>query len=730
MLRTHLLIATLIIGIIASSALSVPQVHAASGIYFDNVVIIAMENQNYVDVMGTGTGSPNAPFIATILNSGHSATYPNYHSYGSGPGLPSISGCSAACYVAFVAGGTQGVSDGYCCITHPTLTDSLQTAGLTWQAFCESGCPRGPDHFPFVDASGAYTANTFTTGSVSTTDFINAANSATPPNFLWFTPTDSHNMHDNSVQAGDAYLQSFLVGTGSVATPGSGSLLASKLFQSGHRTLLMLWWDEYDPSPQLFYSPTILTSSSIDNGDSYMEYSWLHLIETNWALPTLTANDAAAVLPSVFSSPGPLATSFIFSPSTPIVNLAVTFTAATTGGKSPYTISWSFGDGATGTGATATHVYSGVQSYTVTETAIDSSSPSKTATASKTITVTTPPPLATSFTFLPSTPVINSIVTFTSTTTWGTAPYTVSWNFGDGTTGAGATATHTYTIARSFTVAENATDSSTPPKTATSSQSIIIYTILPLSIATFQASSSSPQVAETVTFTSLATGGISPYTYTITFGDGASGTGSSTTHAYSVAGSYTADLTVTDSASPQASASLQLTISVLGNPPTLTIPANQTVVAGRWINFTIIAASVNIGGAVALSATGLPPGASFDQTTGIFSWKPGVSQVGSYIIVFTTTDSSDPSAPTSKSMEIQVSQAAPGGSSGGNGGSGGSSNGGCLFCGLIPRISGTVGLFVVGGLLGIVATLALLTVKARASLEQTRRRVRRLSGED
>src|SRR2546427_5005255 len=162
----------------------------------------------------------------------------------------------------------------------------------------------------------------------------------------------------------------------------------------------------------------------------------------------------------------------------------------------------------------------------------------------------------------------------------------------------------------------------------------------------------------------------------------------------------------------------------LTGPPTLTIPGNQTVTAGTWINFTVNAASVNIGGTISLSATTLPSGASFDPTTGIFSWKPGPSQTGSYTIVFTAMDSSYPPTPTSKPMTIQVNQASPGGSSGGNRGSGGSSNGGCIFCGTIPKISTNISLLLIGGLLGLVASLALLTIRARASLERTKRRLR------
>src|SRR3989442_963292 len=380
---------------------------------------------------------------------------------------------------------------------------------------------------------------------------------------------------------------------------------------------------------------------------------------TDSSSPTQTASSSKTL---TISRPPPPSTSFTFQPSSPIVNTPVTFTATTAGGTAPYSIAWNFGDGSSGTGASIVHTFTSVQSFTVTETATDSSSPSRSATSSKVVIVQPIPSLSTSFTFLSTTPLVNTPVTFTALTIGGTLPYSVTWSFGDGTTGTGAAMTHSYTTAGTFTVTETATDSSPTAKTATSSQSITVYVTLPLSISTFQGSSYSPQVGQAVTFTALATGGISPYTYTIAFGDGASGTGSSSTHASSVPGSFTATLTHTDSASPQKILSPTITDNVLAKPPTLTIPGNQTVIVETWINFTVRAASVNTGGSIALSATGLPAGSSFDQATGMFSWKPSVSQTGSYVLVFTTTDSSDPSTPTSKPMEIQVNQAAPGGS--------------------------------------------------------------------
>jgi hypothetical protein len=366
---------------------SLPRAHATSGTYFDSVVVVAMENQNYVDVMGTGTGNANAPFIAGMLAAG--ATIPLYHGYGAAG--RSIGGCSAGCYTALISASDQGISDGYsCCINAPTLMDRMASSGLTWQAFCEDGCPRGNDHFPFTGFASIHTsANIHGSTGPLDPEYVAALNSGSPANFIWLTPTDGHNMHDNSIQTGDSYLHDLLVGSsGSLASPAPGSVLASTLFAPGHRTMLMLWWDEYDPAPLLFYSPGIVKQGYVSHSNLYDEFSILHLMENNWALPTLTASDAAATpMTEIFgtSTPPGLTTSFTVSASTPVVNSPVTFTATTVGGMGPYTVSWDFGDGGTATGAGVTHTYAGVQSYTVTETVQDSSTPAQTATSSQTV---------------------------------------------------------------------------------------------------------------------------------------------------------------------------------------------------------------------------------------------------------------------------------------------------------------------------------------------------------
>src|SRR2546429_7792927 len=382
-----------------------------------------------------------------------------------------INGCSAACYVALISGTDNGVSDGYsCCLTGTTLVDQLQSAGLTWQAYCESGCPRGNDHFPFTGfASDANSPDIFTGSSVTTSQFIAEANSASPPNFLWYTPTDNHNMHDNSVSSGDSYLKKFLVGNGTVLTPAPGSLLASSLFgNSQYRTLLYLWWDEYDPSPNVEYGSMI--KKGYTSTASYDEFSSLRMLETNWNLGTLVNSGNALPISDIFGAIGPLplSTSFTLIPLTPIVNATVNLTAIVSGGTLPYSYSWSFGDGATGTGLATTHAYTGTGNYSVTLTAHDSAGGSATSTQS--VRVLSVLPLAASFTASPTIPDAGQTVTFTAAVQGGNGPYSYSWNLG-GTSKTGNPVSQSFTNG-TYAISLAVTDNTSV--TATSSESLVV----------------------------------------------------------------------------------------------------------------------------------------------------------------------------------------------------------------------------------------------------------------
>lgn len=64
-----------------------------------------------------------------------------------------------------------------------------------------------------------------------------------------------------------------------------------------------------------------------------------------------------------------------------------------------------------------------------------------------------------------------------------------------------------------------------------------------------------------VSFTATVSGGLAPFTYAWTFGDGTSGAGESATHSYGSSGTFTAQVVVTDSLGRSGSNSVTITVT-------------------------------------------------------------------------------------------------------------------------------------------------------------------------
>ncbi len=181
--------------------------------------------------------------------------------------------------------------------------------------------------------------------------------------------------------------------------------------------------------------------------------------------------------------------------------------------------------------------------------------PSPTATASANLT-SGPAPLA---------------VAFNGSAGAGTPPYTETWNFGDGSpTASGLSAQHTYTLGGEYGAELTVTDSKGMVATAT--VTIIVNSTAALSAQAFAAPDSG--VAPfTVGLSGLAHGGVPPYAFLWSFGDGASENGPNlTTHLFSAPGVYAVAVTVVDSTG--ASARGLAAVTVL--PPSGTFPVTAT----------------------------------------------------------------------------------------------------------------------------------------------------------
>ena len=109
-------------------------------------------------------------------------------------------------------------------------------------------------------------------------------------------------------------------------------------------------------------------------------------------------------------------------------------------------------------------------------------------------------------------------------------------------------------------------------------------------------------------------------------------------------------------------------VTVVPNPPVVVAPASVTGAEGTLIAFDVTASDPDGEPIASLTASGLPPGATFaanpTNTSGAFSWTPNFSDAGVYSIVFTAANAQASSQTTTIAVAVSPN-AAPTASAGG-----------------------------------------------------------------
>jgi PKD repeat protein len=328
---------------------------------------------------------------------------------------------------------------------------------------------------------------------------------------------------------------------------------------------------------------TVQFSSSVSGGVPPYTYSWdfgdstggtgnqpVHTyFNPGTFYATLTVGDqsgqavtSAPIQIVVSPRPSQLAVNASASPTSGIAPLTVTFSGGASGGTSPYTYEWVFGDGATGGVPFTSHTYTAAGQYDAYLTAKDSAG--QTGYSAPIRIDVQAGRLVASAVGSPTRGPAPLDVQFVSSVSGGTAPFYFAWEFGDGGVSGTQDPMHTYFVPGSYSASVLVRDSGPTPQQTKSNEVVIEVERgqQDLKIA-IDASPRSGPATLSVKFTSQVGGGSPPYAYAWTFGDGTTGSGDAPTHAYSTPGIYQAYVEVKDSGG-LAGFSLPVDIEVTG----------------------------------------------------------------------------------------------------------------------------------------------------------------------
>lgn len=233
------------------------------------------------------------------------------------------------------------------------------------------------------------------------------------------------------------------------------------------------------------------------------------------------------------------------------------------GGVAPYTVSWSFGDAATGTGDDVAHTFAAAGLYEVRATVTDALG--LVGSFGGAVQVNPAPSISVSASSRTGTE--GTSLSFAASLRNGTEPYsTISWNFGDGTaTATGSLVSHTFSKAGAFKVNASATDARGVAVSASTTVTVSAPGTLALSLTL---GANLTATGTPISLVAEASGGIAPYTYAWSVDGSPAGTDSDTlTYTPSGPGTYTISVTVTDATGATATRGTTLTVQ---SPPSST----------------------------------------------------------------------------------------------------------------------------------------------------------------
>ncbi|HWM53593.1 MAG TPA: alkaline phosphatase family protein, partial [Thermoplasmata archaeon] len=267
---------------------------ATSGLNFDYVLTIIMENHNICDIYTHCGGT--ATYMTALADAYSISLQDNYCNVN--PSLPNYLCLTGG--TDFGCSGYDGGPNSNPCTNSAwssvNIIDRILGAGLTFKAYMEdmpSNC-YGSDsggyavrHDPFVYYNDIVSNSTrcnqvVPSGTAGSALLADLASTSTASNYMWLTPNECNDMHDCDIPTGDNYL--------SVLVP---LILGSNVFLTQRAALLITFDEGYgQPIYTVWAGPVVKTAYT--SSTAYSHFSVLSTIESNWNLPPLTSNDQNA----------------------------------------------------------------------------------------------------------------------------------------------------------------------------------------------------------------------------------------------------------------------------------------------------------------------------------------------------------------------------------------------------------------------------------------------------
>ena len=272
-----------------------PCVGASAPAQWKHVVVLMFENHDTV------IGSSSLPYISALANK--CGTFDNWNDADFKVDGTSDGEYNSKPNYATLTNGLSPTAHGILTDKYQSQTsaisiyDQLNQSGKTFKDYYDAepgGCS--------VEFNGAYhdpiryytsMASICDQHDVPLSNFMDDVNNGSLPDFSMIIPSNDHNMHDNSLESGDAWAKTFLE-----------PLLNSAAYQKGDMAVFFLW-DEDSPVPNVLIAPSIVSNSNVPvpNGNPISHFSALRTWEEMLGLPLLGDTNQAPSLLTFFGKP-------------------------------------------------------------------------------------------------------------------------------------------------------------------------------------------------------------------------------------------------------------------------------------------------------------------------------------------------------------------------------------------------------------------------------------------